>query len=276
LQSKAFNNVLPAANSKCAPLVKWAGGKRTFIKHILPLISDYSHYYEPFAGGGALFFALEPPCATLADKNRELINAYIQVRDRCEEVVATLEVLANTKAAYYQIRKSAPETNVGRAARLLYLTRLSFNGIYRVNLRGQFNVPYGCKSHLSTCDPEHLRLCSKTLARAEIRHADFEAAVMTAKKGDLVYLDPPYTVAHENNGFLKYNARIFSWGDQVRLAKVAHELVKRKCRVIVSNAHHTSVLKLYSNFKLAVIERESVMAACSKFRRSIKECIFFN
>jgi DNA adenine methylase len=114
------------------------------------------------------------------------------------------------------------------------------------------------------------------LAGAKILCADFTTAIMNAKKGDLVYLDPPYTVAHENNGFVKYNAKIFSWEDQIRLANVAHELAKKKCRVIVSNAYHRSILKLYPNFSLAVIERQSVMAASSMFRRQIQECIFFN
>jgi DNA adenine methylase len=259
------------------PLVKWAGGKRNVVNFILPLLPPcFNHYFEPFLGGGALFFALQPPVAYLSDRNAELINAYSQVREYPAAVIRELSKLPNSEKDYYKIRASKPRTGSARAARLIYLVTLAFNGIYRVNLKGQFNVPYGWKSHLPTCDPEHLKRCSKMLASAEISHGDFEAAVTHAKKGDLVYLDPPYTVAHGNNGFVKYNAKIFSWEDQIRLAKVAHDLVKRKCRVIVSNAHHSSILKLYSDFNLRIIERESVIAASSMFRRRIHECIFYS
>ena len=169
-----------------------------------------------------------------------------------------------------------PQSKISRAARLLYLTRLSFNGIYRVNLRGQFNVPYGYKTHLSACNPQEIRRCSNVLANADIRCADFESAVGSAGHGDLVYLDPPYTVAHGNNGFIRYNARIFSWADQVRLAEVANDLAAKGCKVIVSNAHHKSILGLYPSFNVRIIERESVMAASSSYRRRIKECVFFS
>src|SRR5271157_1804341 len=181
------------------PLVKWAGGKRLLLKHILPLFSTFRCYYEPFLGGGALFFALLPDRAFLSDKNPELINAFKQVRDNCEAVIAILQDLRNTEGTYYQIREQEPRDHVERAARFLYLTRLSFNGIYRLNLKGIFNVPYGRKKHLAACDADHLRRASRELQSAEIRLADFEEAVRLAKRGDLVYLDPPYTVAHGNN-----------------------------------------------------------------------------
>jgi DNA adenine methylase len=263
---------------KSSPLlIKWAGGKRNVLKFILPLVpSSFNRYFEPFFGGGALFFALQPPEAYLSDKNADLIHAYSQIQNQPDAVIRKLSRLRNSERDYYRVRASKPRSDSARAARLIYLVTLAFNGIYRVNLKGQFNVPYGWKSHLPTCDPEHLKLCSKVLARAQIWHADFEAAIINAKERDLVYIDPPYTVAHENNGFVKYNAKIFSWEDQIRLAKVARELARRKCRVIVSNAHHRSILELYPGFKLRVIERESVIAASSMFRRPIQECIFFN
>lgn len=267
---------LAAPTGSCEPLVKWAGGKRLLLKHIIPLIPDFKAYFEPFLGGGALFFALQPFNSVLADNNTELVNAYLQVRDHCDEVIAALGQLQNAEPDYYENRRRAPQSRVARAVRLLYLTRLSFNGIYRVNLRGEFNVPYGYKTHLRTCDPDQIRRCSRALANAEIRGGDFEATVATARRGDLVYLDPPYTVAHANNGFLKYNARIFSWADQIRLARVARGLTEKGCKVIVSNAHHESILSLYQGFSVKIIERESVMAASSRFRRPTKECVFFS
>jgi DNA adenine methylase len=260
----------------CEPLVKWAGGKRLLLKHILPLTTDFGAYFEPFLGGGALFFALSPRTSVLADNNRELVNAYVQVRDHCEEVIAALRKLQNTEGDYYENRRRTPQSKIARAARFIYLTRLSFNGIYRVNLKGDFNVPYGYKTHLSTCDPDQLRQCSLALANADIRCGDFECTAAATRRGDLVYLDPPYTVAHGNNGFLKYNARIFSWADQVRLARVASELMEKGCRVIVSNAHHESILGLYRGFSVRIVERQSVMAASPHARRPIKECVFFS
>ena len=170
---------------------------------------------------------------------------------------------------------SQPRSDWGRAARLLYLATLSFNGIHRVNLRGVFNVPYGFKTHLRPCNPDSIRDASRALRAAAITCQDFETAVAHAQAGDFVYLDPPYTTAHSNNGFLKYNARIFTWTDQRRLSDVAHELVKRGCSVIVSNADHSSVRNLYRDFGLLQLSRHSVIAASQDFRRKITECVFF-
>jgi len=264
------------ANSPCAPLVKWAGGKRLLTKKLLPLTTQFSRYFEPFLGGGALFFALQPASAVLSDNNEELINAFIQVRDNCESVIAALRRMKNSKAEYYKIRARRPRNDANRAARFLYLARLSFNGIHRMNLRGEFNVPYGGKKHLRPCDAEHLHRVRDVLLAADIRCTDFEGAVADAREGDLVYLDPPYTVAHGDNGFIKYNAKIFSWSDQVRLARIAKKLAANGCRVLVSNADHQSVRALYRGFKSVVVSRYSVMAASSCFRRQIQERIFFN
>jgi DNA adenine methylase len=159
---------------------------------------------------------------------------------------------------------------------LIYLATLSFNGIHRVNLKGQFNVPYGEKRHLKPCDAARLRRASVTLKNARIESEDFEDAVRTATEGDFIYMDPPYTVAHSNNGFVKYNAKIFTWSDQERLAKVAHELVARGCHVAVSNADHESIHSLYKGFALTKIERYSVIAASTAFRRPVAECVFHN
>lgn len=261
---------------KSEPLLKWPGGKRWLLKYILPLLpKKFNCYYEPFVGGGALFFALQPSKAVLSDNNRDLINCYIQVRDRPQQVIAYLRKFKNTEREYYKIRAWLPKDNVAQAARLIYLTTLSFNGIHRLNFKGEFNVPYGHKKHLNPCDVDKIMRASKVLSSAELRCADFEAAVADAKKGDLIYLDPPYTAAHRNNGFLKYNAKIFSWDDQIRLSNVARDLAKRGCTVIISNADHDSIRSLYKGFETVIMSRASVIAASSKFRRQITECIFF-
>jgi DNA adenine methylase len=262
---------------KTRPLLKWPGGKRGILNSLLPLVPTSFHtYYEPFVGGGALFFAIEPSSAFLSDSNPELINCYIQVRDHADEVTEHLIMLRNTEEDYYKVRDNVPTNPAAKAARLIYLVTLSFNGIHRLNLRGQFNVPYGHKTYLEPCDPGRIQAVSAALARAEIMCADFESVAAFAGKGDLIYLDPPYTVAHGNNGFLKYNARIFSWGDQVRLSKLAESLASRGCQVIVSNANHPSIAALYPGFRVRVVERVSRIAASSDFRRKITECIFYN
>jgi len=247
------------------------------LKHILHFIPEsFGLYYEPFLGGGALFFALLPKQSCLSDNNPDLINCYIQIRDNPEAVIWSLNKYKNTKESYYKIREEVPTDDIERAARIIYLTTLSFNGIYRTNLKGKFNVPYGYKTHLQPCDLVKINKISAALISAELHCCDFEESVAKTRKGDLIYFDPPYTVAHENNGFLKYNEIIFSWNDQIRLANLANKLAMRGCRVIVSNADHASICGLYNEFKLKLIERPSVIAASKIFRRKIKECIFYN
>jgi len=143
-------------------------------------------------------------------------------------------------------------------------------------LRGEFNVPYGFKTHLDVCDEQKIRDCSKRLRRSSIADGDFEKVVKNSKEGDLVYFDPPYTVAHNNNGFVKYNASIFSWKDQIRLAECAHAARRRGCYVVVSNADHSSLKALYPDFNYEAIKRHSVMASSSEFRKPITEALFWS
>ena len=261
---------------KGPPLLKWPGGKRNLLNSILPLVpAGFKRYYEPFLGGGALFFALGPQEAFLSDKNAELINAYVQVRDKPDLVIRALRKLKNSKTNYYSIRSSKPLSDASHAARFIYLVTLAFNGIYRVNLNGEFNVPYGYKKHLDPCDAGRIRQASALLSKSVIHDQDFEEALADAAKGDLVYLDPPYTVAHGNNGFVKYNAKIFSWDDQLCLARVANNLAAKGCTVIVSNADHASIRKLYRHFAATILERNSTIAASSDFRSRVTECIFY-
>ena len=262
---------------ECEPLLKWAGGKRRLLRHLLPLVPiTFNRYFEPFLGGGAMFFRLRPDQSYLADWNGELINCYAQVRDNTDALIRQLRTLRNSERSYYAVRASKPRGDVQRAARVLFLTTLAFNGIYRVNQKGEFNVPYGRKLHLTPCDPQRLRKAAAALQSASLRVADFEEAVRHAKAGDFIYFDPPYTVAHGNNGFLKYNEKIMQWHDQLRLADLARAKAREGCKVIVSNADHPSVLRLYTDFRVKRIQRPSIMAASSDFRRPITECAFYN
>jgi DNA adenine methylase len=262
---------------KSLPLIKWPGGKRAIIRELIATLPPtFNRYFEPFVGGGALFFAVQPRKSILSDTNSDLINLYAQVRDQSEALIRLLRRYRNNEAAYYVVRNQRPRTPLTRAARLLYLTTLSFNGIHRVNLRGEFNVPYGHRTHLDICDEARLASAAKALRNAQLVVADFEEITAKANKGDLVYFDPPYTVAHAHNGFLKYNERIFSWDDQVRLSKHAHLLASRGCYVVVSNADHRSVHRLYSAFQKKNIQRVSRIAASSNYRGRITEMVYYS
>jgi DNA adenine methylase len=259
---------------KCRPLFRWAGGKRRLLSQIRPLLPQkFNHYYEPFCGGAALFFELRPTDAILGDKNEELINCYQQVKKHPEEVIAALQKLKNTETNYYKIRANVPQSLVGRAARLIYLMALSFNGIYRVNSDGQFNVPYGSKNK-KQIDFERIRNVSKAFAQVEFVCGDFATTVKNAKEGDLVYFDPPYTVAHGDNGFIQYNEKILRWQDQERLSKLARKLAERGCHVVISNADHDSVHELYAGFKMQRVERHSGIGALNTSRKRITEFVF--
>lgn len=257
------------------PLLKWPGGKRALARQILERVPGrFQTYYEPFFGGGAVFFALKPERAVIGDLNEELINCYRIVQSDPIGLISVLKAFKNDEASYYKIREYRPRTPLRRAARLLYLTRLSFNGIHRVNLKGSFNVPYGRKTHLPAFDEQAVLDASTALAGVTIEVGDFETVTAGATYGDVVYFDPPYTVAHANNGFIKYNEKIFSWADQNRLASHARNLHRRGCTVIVSNADHASVRELYHDADVEIIRRYSVISASKEHRRQITECLF--
>ena len=263
-----------AGGRRLAPLFRWPGGKRWLVPTLLRLTPAYSgRYFEPFLGGGALFFALQPERATLADTNTDLVACYQAIREDHQRVAAELARLSPDEATYYTVRASAPRDRFGRAARLIYLTSLAFNGIHRVNRRGEFNVPYGGRQYAWLGHPSLLQPYAAGLSTADLRAEDFEVALSPASQGDLVYLDPPYTVAHSNNGFVKYNDSIFSWKDQQRLAALARDLAERGCLVIISNAYHESIRQLYPTFGAAMVSRNSVMAADPSKRGRTKEYV---
>jgi DNA adenine methylase len=210
----------------------------------------------------------------LADSNAELIECYQQIRDNCEMVIHELQQLKNSKRDYYRIRKDDPREATARAARFIYLVKLAFNGIYRVNRStGRFNVPYGNHTRRNVFDEDGLRDASAILCHAKLGSTDFEETVETATSGDLVYLDPPYTLAHSNNGFVRYNQRLFSWPDQIRLAACAAQLAEKGVHVIVTNAPHSSITRLYQGFSRSRFTRMSQIAADPAFRKSVKELV---
>lgn len=251
------------------PFLKWAGGKRWLAPKISDIVNSISgRYIEPFLGSGAIFFALRPANALLTDANEDLINAYVAIRDDPERVFALLKVHQRRHCTeyFYQIREYKPREKYHKAARFIYLNRTCWNGLYRVNLEGTFNVPIGTKSNVLMASDDWPAV-SALLSTVEIVSQDFEASIDTAERGDLVFADPPYTVKHNLNGFIKYNNSLFSWDDQIRLRDSLLRAKKRGARIIATNACHQSVEDLYKvGFKTEPLSRASVLAGSALHR----------
>jgi DNA adenine methylase len=259
------------------PFLRWAGGKRWFVRNHADLIpTGYRTYIEPFLGSGAVFFHLRPERALLSDANGDLITAFQGIRDQPTEVMNHLRAHQESHGVehYRSVRDAKPPLLAARAARIIYLNRACFNGIYRVNLQGRFNVPMGDRQTI-IYDTDDFQALSDALRDTELRAADFEGTIDRAAAGDLVYADPPYTVRHNNNGFVKYNETLFSWDDQERLAKALARAADRGARVLVTNAAHDSVRTLYTDLGFAITEvsRYSPIAATTKGRKQYTEIV---
>jgi DNA adenine methylase len=258
------------------PFLKWAGGKRWLIERHSDAFPRFEgKYIEPFLGGGSVFFNLAPTSALISDSNARLIECYLQIRDNYEEVVSFLEKHQkhHAKNYYYEIRAKLFKNEAERSAQFLYLNRTCFNGLYRVNRNGVFNVPIGTKDKIID-ESESFAEISAALSGADIVHSDFEEVIEKASEGDFIFVDPPYTVKHNLNGFLKYNEKIFSWDDQVRLRDAIVRAAERGALILLTNAAHASVVELYENVgKLRFVQRSSVLAGKSAARGSVSELI---
>jgi len=233
------------------PFLKWAGSKRRFLVDLIPhLPVAFSTYYEPFLGGASLFFLLAPPRAVLGDLCDPLIETYQSVRNNPSAVLRFLSPLKQTPDIYYAIRGNPGGGPYKRAAEFIYLNKTCWNGLYRVNQKGEFNVPFGRPKSDGVANPENIKACSRALASpgVSIQVRDFEATLENAGSGDLIFLDPPYVTGSGANGFRDYNKRLFSWQDQVRLAHLAAHLQSQGATVIVTNVDDPSVRKLYPTF----------------------------
>lgn len=232
-------------------------------------------YIEPFLGSGAVFFALQPSRAILSDANSELINAYKVVRKAPEKIEQLMQEHQRSHSAdyYYRMRDYRPRCEFRQAARFLYLNRTCWNGLYRVNLRGEFNVPIGTKTTVVMPTDDWANV-AKVLNAAKLVCGDFENIIDQAEKGDLVFADPPYTVKHNLNGFIKYNNALFSWDDQIRLRDAALRARLRGANVIVTNANHASVRELYKeHFVVETVARSSVLAGSAIHRGRYEELL---
>ena len=272
---------------KGKPFVKWAGGKRQILDKLKQHIPNkYDWYYEPFVGGGALFFELAPKKAVINDSNKELMNVYKVLCDH-EKYIKMCKVLNSYEAKhseefYYEIRNMDKEKNFNRlsdykkAARTLYLNKSCFNGLYRVNSKGQFNVPFNKNKKVNTYDGENLLTIHMHLNMNDItiENIDFEESVKTAKKGDFVYFDPPYD--SDTHTFNSYTEEGFGKEEQRRLAKVFKELDGRGVYVMLSNHNTLLINELYKDYNIHIIEaKRSINSKASK-RGNVEELIITN
>jgi len=257
------------------PFLKWPGGKRWLVPYVRRIIGDqrFEDYFEPFVGGGAMFFAVRPWVAVISDINPDLINTYQQVKLHPRELVEKLQALPVSKEKYLELRASRPTHPLEVAVRFLYLNRTAFGGMYRLNKKGQFNVPYGGGERTPEPLWTHnlLEDAATALRNATIMVADFQDALGTAHERSLVYCDPTYTTAHNNNGFIRYNEENFSWADQKRLARVCTEAAERGATVLVSNAYHAEVRDLYPAAEVHTVYRWDGLCPTPSKRRAVRE-----
>jgi len=269
------------------PFTKWTGGKRQLLEELRSYMPEtYGRYFEPFVGGGALFFDLAPEQAVINDFNEELINAYRQIKNNPAELINLLiKHKENNSKDYYLALRSADRdgrisrmTGVERAARILYMLRVDFNGLYRVNSKNQFNVPYGRYKNPKIVDVDLLYQISEYLNEndIEILQTDFAEAVKDAQTGDFVYFDPPYIPLNETSSFTSYTHEGFSYEEQVRLRNTFKELTERGVYAMLSNSSSPLVEELYKDFNIYFVEAQRTNGAKSSSRGKISEIIVTN
>jgi len=266
------------------PFIRWAGGKRWLLKYINELLPPViNNYHEPFLGGGSIFWHLKNSNKItgntfLSDINDELINCYIQIQHNSPAIIEILRQYRNDKDLYYDVRDAVPNNELHKAARFLFLNATSYNGIYRVNREGNYNVPFGYRKKDKLFDFDNIIRCSTLLDETvNFRAGDFGGVMDNLEEGDFVFLDPPYTVAHENNGFIQYNQHIFSWEDQERLAELLQHISDNHAFFVLTNAAHTSIEELFGNLgELHRLQRHSTIGGRGAARDAVNEFVFTN
>ncbi len=273
---------------KGKPFVKWAGGKRQIVDKLLMYAPDeFNTYYEPFVGGGALLFELSPKKAVINDSNKELINVYNVLRneEKFKKMCSILNTYEknNSEEFYYELRNKDRNKSLfdrlsdyKRAGRTIYLNKACFNGLYRVNSKNEFNVPFGKKTKVNTYDIGNLITVSNYLTMNDIKilNVDFEDSVKDAQKGDFIYFDPPYD--SETSIFNSYTEDGFGKEEQRRLAKVYKELSNKGCYVMLSNNNTTLIKELYKDFNIHIIEAKRSINSNGKKRGKVEEVIITN
>ena len=270
------------------PFLKWAGGKQQLLaQYELYFPTSFHRYFEPFVGGGAVFFHLwntgRLPSATyLFDNNEELINAYVVVRDRLDELIKALAVHKerHCKEYYYKIRNLDRQnivlSDVERAARTIYLNKTCYNGLYRVNRRGQFNVPMGSYKNPKILDEDLLRTASIALQGTCIEARDFRSVVEMARAGDFFYFDPPYDPVSKTASFTGYTAKSFHDQDQRDLADVFTRLTTKGCLCMLSNSYTPFVLELYQHCRIEIVQANRAINSNANGRGTVEEVVVLN
>ena len=267
------------------PFLKWAGGKRQLIPELLKYMpSHYGRYYEPFIGGGALLLTLQPQWATISDRNSELINCYQAVKDSIDDLIQNLKQHRNEKDYFYEVRswdrqsEFVAKTSAQRAARIIFLNKTCYNGLFRVNSKGQFNAPFGRYKNPAITNEAVLRKVSDYLNRANvtIRQADFAAAVADARQGDFVYFDPPYDPVSTTASFTGYYRNGFDRSEQQRLKSVVDDLTGRGCNVLLSNAYTEFIQDLYRDYRCVRVSATRAINSNATKRGKVDEILVMN
>lgn len=269
------------------PFLKWAGGKGHLISQYADYFpAEYTGYHEPFLGGGAVFFYLAPNCPCyLSDNNPELINVYTVVRDHVEELIKKLKQLEKEyytlpeelrKQHFLEIRSKSFKDRISRAMRTIYLNKTCFNGLYRVNRKGQFNVPFGRYKNPTICDEQRLRAASGALQNKVIEIRDFRTTAASARAGDFVYFDPPYHPLSETANFTSYTDTGFNEQDQRDLAELARELSRSGCKVMISNSDTRFIREIYEGFRQIKIKARRSINCRPERRGIINELLILN
>ena len=260
------------------PFLRWAGGKTWLVKLINDSldIKSFSSYHEPFVGGGAMLFHLQPKKAYISDSNVQLMRTYEVVRDNVSDVINIISTYGRDEQAYYQVRSIKSNDPIEQAAQFIYLNLMSYNGIYRVNLKGEYNVPWGKRIHYKF-DYDNLRRVSDYLKKVHIQAMDFGDSIKTVRKNTLVFLDPPYTHSKIENRFIKYNQKIFTLEDQKRLSLMIDTIKSRQAYYILTNADHDVIKEVFDkNDRIIYLSRNNIIGGRNAQRGQYEECIFTN
>lgn len=266
------------------PFLKWAGGKRQLISQMDQYFpKDYNKYIEPFVGGGAIFFYLLPEHSILIDINQDLINAYNVIKNNFSRLIESLKKHKNEKEYYYIIRKidRNPKefkdwSNIEKASRIIYMNRCCFNGLYRVNSKGEFNVPFGKYKNPKFCDKENLIAVNRALQNVNIICDSFKKCLDFAQEGDFIYLDPPYVPISDSANFTSYTKDSFSKEDQIELYNVYKVLNERGCNVMLSNSYSDFIIDLYKEFRIKILKAKRAINSDATKRGVIKEVLIVN
>lgn len=281
-KARAFGPLVAQSKVKTAPFLKWAGGKGQLLEQMEKWIpSDYNSYLEPFLGGGALFFHLLPETAILGDVSEELINAYTIVKEDSDALMRALDDHSEGKTDpdyYYDVRRLKPRDldSVARAARTVFLNKTCYNGLYRVNSRGEFNVPFGRYKNPKLYDPANLRACRAALRGVRLLTGDFHETLEHAGEADFVYLDPPYQPLSATASFTSYTKDSFSENDQRDLAQAFSRLDAKGCKVMLSNSATPLVKELYGEHEIHTIRASRPISSKAETRGAIEEFLVTN